>query len=385
MKRVVPWACAIAVAAGLLVATDYHSRDPDSALYARLAAGVAKQPPHRWIAPEWGGAWNTEGPFKEHPVGILIPPVLLIRAGFPAGQAPYAVNMLYQVAVILLIPAVAALVVKTSESRPLAWLLQLIPVAFVYRIRANQEHPLLMCFLAMLYATARARQQPAWIGLTIVAFCALVLIKAAFAMFAVAGAALWLLLVPAPPGGSDRWAWLGLAAALAAAALVAVAYEAAYVRVTGESFLAFYGSTRLGASIRLSDTGLVSHALVNIWWYFTRLLWFAAPWSLCAVGVLIVSIRRRRLTTPLVDLRAAVWAFVTAAVYIVVLSPALVRAERFIFPTYFAIGALGAIAAMRTVGWINRVVTWTNRREWVAVAVWMVAFLLSLGSRLIGS
>ena len=27
----------------------------------------------QWIAPEWGGAWNQQGLFREHPVGILLP------------------------------------------------------------------------------------------------------------------------------------------------------------------------------------------------------------------------------------------------------------------------------------------------------------------------
>ena len=71
-------------------------------------------------------------------------------------------------------------------------------------------------------------------------FCFLVLVKGAFAMFALVAAALWLVVVPAPPNGSNRWAWAGLAAAAIAAALMMAGYEALYVRTTGESFLEFY-------------------------------------------------------------------------------------------------------------------------------------------------
>ena len=252
---------------------------------SRLSGELAEQPVSRWIAPEWRGAWNQEGLFREHPVGILLPSVLLIRAGVPAGQAAYIVNMLYQAAVIALIPLVAGAVVKGFEARTLAWVLQLLPVSFAYRIRGNQEHPLLMCFLALVYGTERARTSPAWALLMVVSFCGLVLVKGAFAMFALVGAALWLLVIPAPRGASNRWSWMGLVAAAAAAALMMAAYETVYVRTTGESFLDFYGSTRLGQSIQLGDPRLVPHALTNVGWYLLRLGWFAAPWSLVAFVV----------------------------------------------------------------------------------------------------
>ena len=187
MRQVLLWSCALAIAASLLVATDYRSRDPDSTLYARLSGEVADEPPSRWIAPEWRGAWNQEGLFREHPAGILLPSVLLIRAGVPAGQAAFIVNMLYQAAVIALVPLVAGVVVNGLESRSLAWILQLLPVSFAYRIRANQEHPLLMCFLALLCGTHRARTNPGWMLLMVASFCCLVLIKGAFAMFALVG------------------------------------------------------------------------------------------------------------------------------------------------------------------------------------------------------
>ena len=131
MKQAFLWSCAIVIAASLLVATDYRSRDPDSSLYARLSGDLAQQPLSRWIAPEWRGAWNFQGLFREHPVGILIPSVLLIRAGVPGAQAAYIVNMLYQAAVIALIPLVAGVLVSRLEARSLAWVLQLLPVSFV--------------------------------------------------------------------------------------------------------------------------------------------------------------------------------------------------------------------------------------------------------------
>ncbi len=388
MKTAVVWLGVVAAAAALLVAIDFRSGDPDSALYARLSAAIAPTPVARWIAPEWAGAWNLQGPFREHPVGILLVPAAAIRLGLPSEQAAYIVNMLYQVAVILLMPLVARVVVARSEARALAWVLQLLPIAFVFRIRANQEHPVLMAFLAMLYATHRARTQPVWGVMVAVAFCFVLLVKGAFAMFALVAAALWLLLIPTPPGGSDRWVWVSLALTVAVAVLLVVGYEALYVRATGESFLTFYRAKRLGDSMSLTQPAVIRHSLVNVWFYVLRVLWFAAPWSLFALAALWLWLRaktRRVAVTRLGDTteRALVWCLLVTGVYIVVLSPALVRAERFIFPAYFVIGAAGAVTAMRYVDRFHSFVVRSEAWFWLAPAVWFVTFLLSVASRLL--
>jgi hypothetical protein len=384
--RIALWAGAVAIAAALLIVTRYQSRDADSALYARLAEDLSHEAPGRWIAPEWHGAWNLTGPFREHPIGILILPVLAIKAGFPAGQASYAVNMLFQIAVIALLPLVAATVVQGVEARSLAWILQLLPVAFVYRIRANQEHPLLMCFLAVLYAAHRVRAHAGWMLLMIAAFCFLVLLKGAFAMFTAVAAALWILIVPPPPGGSNRMAWLGLAITMAAAAAMMAGYEALYRSTTGESFFAFYGGTRLGESISLTNPEVVRHAAVNAGWYLTRLMWFAAPWSLFAAGATIAWVRSRAGAGAPFDTlteRGLLWALLVTAMFIAVLSPALVRAERFIFPIYFVIGAVGVVTAIRNVERIRGWITSTDRLTWLPPTVWLGTFLLNLGSRVV--
>ena len=372
MRTLLLWLAAIAFGAAALVALDYHSRDPDSALYARLSADLSSQPLSRWIAPEWGGAWNTEGLFREHPVGILLPSAVAIRFGFSPEQAAYAVNMLYQAGAIVLLPLVAALVMRQSDARALAWVLQLLPVSFVYRIRANQEHPLLMCFLAMIYATDRARVRPAWIAVMVVSFCGLALIKGAFAMFALVAAALWLLLAPPVEHGASWRAWLGLAVSAISVVGLFALYEAVYVSVTGESFLDFYRSTRLGASMDVTDPRIIPHTLRNIVWYTSRLAWFAAPWSLAAFAAWLMLPRGPR---------AAVWALMTTFVFIVVLSPANVRAERFIFPLYFIVGALGFAAASRRFAAVDRLAARTADWWWLPAVTWMVLFLASIGSR----
>ncbi len=378
MKVGVLWVGALVLAALLVAASGYRSRDPDSALYAKLSAHLASAPLNRWLAPEWKGEWRGEGLFREHPVGILVVPAAGIRLGLPSEQAAYIVNMLYQVGIILLIPLVAALIATGLEARTLAWTLQLLPVAFAYRIRANQEHPVLLAFLVLLYATHRVRERPAWVALMIAAFGFIVMIKGLFAMFALVGAALWLIFIPASVQGRDRWGWVGLTATLVAAVLLVIGYEAAYVRTTGESFLEFYRTQRLGVSIRLTGSGVIWHSLRNIIFYVMRILWFAAPWSLLAVAVIWVWLRSRMQGTPGLNLtseRALMWALAITAVHIIVLSPALVRAERFIFPTYFIIGAVGVIAALRWSLRFHALAVRADRYAWLPVAVWMAGVL----------
>jgi hypothetical protein len=378
MKVGVLWVGALVLAALLVAASGYRSRDPDSALYAKLSAHLASAPLNRWLAPEWKGEWQGEGLFREHPVGILVVPAAGIRLGLPSEQAAYIVNMLYQVGIILLIPLVATLIATGLEARTLAWTLQLLPVAFAYRIRANQEHPVLLAFLVLLYATHRVRERPAWVALMVAAFGVIVMIKGLFAMFALVGAALWLIFIPAPVQGRDRWGWLGLTVTLVAAVLLVIGYEAAYVRTTGESFLEFYRTQRLGVSIRLTGSGVIWHSLRNIIFYVMRILWFAAPWSLLAVAVMWVWLRSRMQGTPGLNLtseRALMWALAITAVHIIVLSPALVRAERFIFPTYFIIGAVGVIAALRWSPRFHALAVRADRYVWLPVAVWMAGVL----------
>ena len=91
------WTLAWMVTAALLAAVHFTSRDPDSQLYAGISARLVQEPVSQWIAPQWWGFWNSEGPYCEHPVGMFVVPALLGRLGYPPLQAAYAVNALYQV------------------------------------------------------------------------------------------------------------------------------------------------------------------------------------------------------------------------------------------------------------------------------------------------
>ena len=233
-----------------------------------------------------------------------------------------------------------------------------------------------MCFLALIYSTHRARTSPWWVLAMTMSFCFLVLVKGAFAMFALVGAALWLIVVPVPEGGPNRWAWAGLAAAVATAALMLAGYEALYVRTTGESFLEFYRSTRLGESIRFNDLkrrfararqrGMVSPQ--------ARVVCRPVePGGVCRRSGSGSGPGLRAAPSPFEPTaeRGLVWAFLLTAVFITVLSPANVRAERFIFPTYFAIAQLESWPRCERQAGVRSLAASADRYGALPIAVWM--------------
>jgi hypothetical protein len=380
---VVSWITVLSASATLLALTQYSSRDPDSTVYAGIAARLAQEPVHRWIAPEWWGLWGAKGLFREHPVGIFVLPALLGRLGYPAAQAAYLVNGCFQAASLMLIASLAAAYASRRESRALAWMLQLLLIAFVFRIRANQEFAVLAGIALALYATERSRERVEWAVMTAFAFVWVLLVKGVFGLAVPVMCGVWL----AIRGTGDRRPtapWVALGLILLAAPLVTIAYEAMYQRVAGESFLAFYFGPRL-------DAGSVAEGAFARWppqviWYIGRLVWYALPWSVFAIAAGVALIRARRQKSSTMhdpsDARATQglqFAAVSSAILIAAFAVADRRADRFIFPAYFFVGAAGAIAATRWSPRLARAVAVLDR-PWVPAAVWFGLFLLRLAS-----
>ena len=78
-------------------------------------------------------------------------------------------------------------------ARALLWTLQLIPIAFVFRIRANQEYLMLAGFIVALYGTERARRDPAWVIVALLGFLYALSVKGMLALIGPPLCALWLL------------------------------------------------------------------------------------------------------------------------------------------------------------------------------------------------
>ena len=381
------WCAVLAAAFFALAAAGYRARDPDSRLYAEISARMSRAPLATWIAPEFPPGWFMTGPFREHPAGIFVPAAALARLGYPAEQAAYAMNAVYQVLGIVLLQRLAATYAAPLESRALGWLIQLLPIAFTFRIRANHEAALLLCLLAALYGTERARREKRFALVVAAGFVGLLLVKGLLAAFAPLVCALWLAsrrLAGSEDPSSDRTGWLGVAAGVVAMGVAAVAYELLHRQLTGEPFWSLYASRQLGvAAASESPSGLASK-LYNLAFYLGRLVWFPFPWSVVAL-VALWKWRSAAASPPSAaaatasptsaDARAGVWFAATVVLlYLGAFSLSDRRADRYIFPAYYAVGAAGAIAALRLSAWLRRLATQLDR-PWVPAAAWSVLFV----------
>ncbi len=387
---VLAWTGVVLVSIVLLGLTRYTTRDPDSRLYAGIAARLSQQPVDRWIAPEWWGLWGFDAPYYEHPVGIFLAPAALARLGFPADQAAYAVNVVYQAASLALIVLLARVFVDPSEARALAWMLQLLPIAFVFRIRANHEYAVLAGLLLAVYSTERARARPIWTLGMLAGLCVVLLVKGVFALIVPVTCAIWLVARARQAAGAPpAWRALTVVGLMpVVAALVAWGYDAEYLQATGRSFLAVYRSRQVPPDALAVTMSWWAVPYTTVW-YLGRIVWYAFPWSLFAGLIAWRAVRsgdawpwRRRGREALNRLQSpacqGAWFAVASSLLLTAgFSLAGRKADRYLFPVYFILGAAGAVAAVRRFGWLRRLVDRLDR-PWVPALFYLVLFLAAL-------
>jgi len=382
----VAWTLAWVITAALLAAVQFTSRDPDSQLYAGISARLVEEPVSQWIAPQWWGFWNSEGPYCEHPVGMFVVPAVLGRLGYPPAQAAYAINALYQIVSFGLITLIAGTIAPRNIARALTCLLQLLPIAFVFRVRANQEYAVLAGALLALYATERARTRPAWTIGMVAGFCAVLLVKGIFAVMVPVTCVVWLIARSAPGRRlADAPAWGGILAMPIAGALVAWGYESAYLHATGRSFLEIYRSRQLPEAEIVGQSHVVRTAY-NASWYLTRVAWYPFPWSLVAAGLTARAIVQRawlpwRGESAVNDGgRQGAWFGVVATIVLVAaFSLAHRKADRYIFPVYFFIAAAGAGPALSRWPRLQRFAAVADR-PWVPAALYVALVIVTIVS-----
>ena len=249
---------------------------------------------------------------------------------------------------MLLLSALAARLTPASHARALVWALLLIPIAFVFRVRANQEYPLLAGVLLTVYGLERARTWWPWIGVAIIGALYALLVKGVFALLAPVLAALWL--------WTRRRQASGGAAGMGRARRCRAArhggwrpglYERAYAATTGQSFLDYY----LGARIALEGTTTTTlpaplDKASNALWYAGRVLWYAAPWSLVAMTAVMPAMRARLTPASREWVR---YAALAALATIVLVAARDTKADRYVFPAYFLAASAGVVLACA--GW----------------------------------
>ncbi|HEX9185733.1 MAG TPA: glycosyltransferase family 39 protein [Vicinamibacteria bacterium] len=379
------WVLGLAAGWAALAAVGYRARDPDSRLYAEISARMAGAPASGWIAPEFPPGWFMSGLFREHPVGLFVPAAALGSLGYPPAQAAYAMNAVYQVLGIVLLQRLAATLVPGVEARALGWLIQLLPIAFTFRIRANHEAAVLLCLLAALHGTERARRRPRFMLLTVAGLVGLLLVKGLLAAFGPALCVLWLVArrLAGPAAVSDRGAWLGIAAGVLAMGATAAAYELVYRQATGgEPFWSFYVTRQLGVAAATGAATGVLGTLYSLAWYLGRVIWFPFPWSvLLVVGAWRASARgdpAHRWAAPDPGARAGVlFTAAVVALYVGLFSLSDRRADRYIFPVYYAVGAAGGVAGLRLLPALRRLADRLDR-PWVPAAAWAAVFAVHL-------
>jgi hypothetical protein len=264
---------------------------------------------------------------------------------------------------------------------------QLLPIAFTFRIRANHEQAVLLCLVAALYGVERSRTRPRWALLTVAGLVGLLLVKGVLAAFGPALCALWLFLrrgTDAAPS-TDRAAWLGLAAGVVAMGATASLYEQLYRWATGEPFWSFYLARQLGVAAAAGGGAGLAAKLYNLVWYLGRVLWFAFPWSVTLVMAAWQVRRARWRSGQGADVEAVdsgaiaggLFAAATVVLYVGLFSLSDRRADRYVFPAYYAVGAAGGVAALRASTRLRRLAGVLDR-PWVPAAVWAVAFCAHL-------
>jgi 4-amino-4-deoxy-L-arabinose transferase-like glycosyltransferase len=374
------WALALAIVFSILPAIGFSSRDADSVLYAKLAGQLSAEPFSSWIGPVWPPRWYMEGLYREHPAGAFWLPALLARIGYPAEQAAYAVNAAYQVGSLVAIATLASAVVGAVEARSLAWMLQIVPIAFTFRVRANQEQVVLLLLVLAVLGTERSHTHRRWGFLAAASLAGLFLVKGVLGLLGVPVCALWLL-TRRDGAGSSRRAWAALAASVAVVAFTIAGYEIAYRHVTGEPFLSDYLGRQLGLAAEPHSSGVLAQKAYNLVWYLGRLLWFPFPWTL-ALLIAAASPPAEHGSPPARG--GLAFTLAVAALYLGLFSLSDRRADRYVFPAYYALGAAGAVVALRRFAWLRRLAERFDRRPAGPAALFVLLFLAHVAAGRLG-
>lgn len=370
----------------LLAATGFTSSDPDSMLYAGLSARIADQPFVRWVAPEWWGLWpriGLTGLYRDHPIGGFVVPALLARFGVPGEQAAYIVGIAAGLLALVFIARLVAQVTSRDDARAVLILLQVMPVAFVFRVRANQEYAMVLCLLLTIHGLDRVRRS--WSGLWMVAagLSAALLIKGAFIVLTLIGAGVWIVANPRCIAGSVTRPVMAVVIGLGAAAGAALAYDAWYLGVTGEPFWSVYWDLQLG-QVTLSTPAADALTLVrHTGFYIVRLLWHPAPWSLALlVAAWQTRDRWRSSWRNLGDgeKRGLAFALAFAALLTMALSPSSRVAERYVFSGTYAMATAGIVGARYVWPRVRAAVQHVDERVPALPALlWVTLMVLRLG------
>jgi 4-amino-4-deoxy-L-arabinose transferase-like glycosyltransferase len=345
------WGVGVALVASLIVATGFASDDPDSALYAGIADRMHHEPVAKWIAPEWWGFWPEAamtGFFREHPAGIFWAPAALGRLGLPPLQGAYVVGVAAALGALLLIGGLVSRLSSAADGRAALILLQLMPAAFIFRIRANHEYPMLFALTLMLTGLSLVGRSWRFAPLVGGGLVLALLVKGVFVVMLLLVAGLWIVINPTAEARARQRGIIAVGLGVAAMAATAWVYDWQYQRVTGELFWSAYWQRQLGPVTMSTPIEGGSTLLHNLFFYISRLLWHPAPWSFALLAALWAWRRRIReiwSSPPSSVRRGLLLAVAFAVASVALLAPSSRFAERYVFSATYAIGTAGAVLA----------------------------------------
>jgi len=376
------WIAAFLLVAAIVVRVGFASEDADSALYAALSERLAELPPSEWIVPSWWGLWDGVGLFVEHPAGVLVPPAALGALGIPARQAAYVMGIAYGLASLLLIGWLVARIASPREGRWALVLLQFMPVAFVFRIRANHEYPMLLCLLVALIGIDGVRRSWRWLPVLPLALTAALLIKGVFVVLVILAAVLWALTNPLGAPGSVRRVVVAGVAGLALMVGTVMLYDAIYHRVIGQTFWMPYWERQMAPLEIATPFGGARTLVDHLLFYVSLIAWHPAPWSFALVAAFRhgrrgLALRWQALAAA--ERRGLIFALGFAAAAILLLSPSSRFAERYAFSATYAVATAGAVVALREWPWLRTRLTRLDAAvPGLPVVVWCALILLRL-------
>jgi 4-amino-4-deoxy-L-arabinose transferase-like glycosyltransferase len=350
------------VAAILIYSRHFTSHDGDSALYAAISGHTSVESFRQWVAPQWWALWpgsTMDELFIEHPAGLFWLPAALGRLGLPAAPSAYVVGVGASLLTLVGLSALIERIEGPVAARATLTLLPLMPVAFIFRVRANHEYPMLLCLVVALLALEGVRDSWLWLVGVSAAFAAALVIKGVFALLVVGGSGLWLMTNPTcRPRGAWR-AWVGFGLGLSALLFAGLAYDDWYAAVTGHGFWRAYWQRQVGPMTFASPFEQAGIVVRHVGFYAAHVLWHSAPWSVVLVWVACRRLwQTHRPLLTMTERRGLLFVVTFALASFVALSVPSRVAERYMFSATFLLGAAGISAAVSTWsgfrGWIER-------------------------------
>ena len=283
----------------LLIMTHYKARENDSRLYTSEVVELMERPMVEWIAPKWNPETNcyqydkTVPYIQDHPMGNLIPGLLLSAIGIPAYASLYIVNVFYKIAIILLMYNIARRYYSDEKASFILIAGQIIVGSIGYQLRSNHEQLLLLGVVFMFYSLLAVEKKYLQAFGIAASFTILILTKGVFAVLG--GFVLFADLLVTKRTWKDRFFLYGTG--LLALLPIAAIYEFWYYKVTGISFIAPYWKIQIAArTLQETEMSLgikLLQKFKNLYHYSSRALVSSLPWSLFALGLPLFSKKTR--------------------------------------------------------------------------------------------